>query len=119
MCTLAQTERSEVNPVSPTIFPPGKCSKLAQQVSQDENEVRAHSVAPCITGSLILKFPEEETCSLAQPDGARSAHDPIKQTSGGGSLDTGTAPTGRGNPVSPTIFLWKMLPTRVADIKAP
>ena len=68
------------NPVSPTIFPLGKYSLLAKRVLKDENAVRAHDVVPWITAILILKFPEKETCSLAQPNRIL------------------------GNPVSPTIF---------------
>ncbi|MGB2402534.1 MAG: hypothetical protein ACPIA7_03890, partial [Akkermansiaceae bacterium] len=61
-------------------------------VPKDENEVRAHT--KCVHHAfLIFKFPEEETCSLAQPNRIL------------------------GNPVSPTIFLWKMLPTREASLQ--
>ena len=45
--------------LSPRPFSLGKWSK-------DENAVRAHDEVPCITAILTPKFPEEETCSLAQ-----------------------------------------------------
>ena len=51
---------SQVRILSPRPFSLGKWSK-------DENEVRAHDEVPCITAILIPKFPEEETCYLAQP----------------------------------------------------